>query len=314
MVPLRAKRAFRIKGRVPLLSVLPLFLILFLSACHPTSFPVTSFDGCGGESLPLLNASGSPLVRVMLNGHAAAMLMDTGAGNSVVTPEAARMFGLEATGGKTGTQGVGGEIQTPLVRARRLELGDRAMTDVIFAEAPLPVRQFDGLTFAGLLGADVFGDRDVLLDLPHRRIVLLPATSSCSVSAKSSERIPFVTTAAGGIAFVGRLGGKPVMLLLDSGSNRTSVPLKVAEYAGADGKAIVSGEDLGGRGIGSAFIHAWRHRFSSLQIGRRVYSDADLIVEPLKTPFVLLGADFLQHTALLVSYRRQTITLMEDRN
>ncbi|WP_242010080.1 retroviral-like aspartic protease family protein [Acetobacter conturbans] len=243
------------------------------------------------------------------------MLVDTGAENSLVTPAAVKEFGLEATSATVRMKGVGGFVQTPVITADTLELEGAVASNVIFVEADLPPVMMAGMPLAGLFGADFLSGYDVLFDLPAREITLfrLKGCSAGSLGWKEPfERIPFAENYPVRVTLPAKLNGKAIDLMLDSGSNRTTVLVEQAREAGVRRSMLAQDENLGSTGVDGVHLDAWRHRFASLQIGADVYLNDELIVAPLETSYALLGADFLWRRPVWVSYRDQTVLLFQE--
>lgn len=275
-------------------------LLIPLVACTrsiPSSFCPQSFS----EVLPVLPDTEFPVVKVRLNGHAAAMLVDTGAGRSVITPEAAKEFGLSETGQSLTMHAVGSDIATPIVRVSSLQLGRLKALEATFLLAKIPVGSVAGLPVAGLFGADFLSGYDVLFDLPHHRMALISGNACIPDNVPPADRMAFPADPAARIFLQIRLENRPLMAVLDSGSNRTTIPVSLA---GVQGASLEKDDNVGARGPDGQYLDAWLHRFRTVQIGASIDRDIELAIAPMRVPYALLGADFLRRRIMLISYRR----------
>ncbi|MFT8718849.1 retropepsin-like aspartic protease [Acetobacter sp.] len=293
-------------------SLVSLGTLLVLSAC--ASGPQTCQLSRIGPLSVLNDKNGSPLISVMLNGNPAVMMVDTGAENSLVTPDAVENFNLETTTRTVTTRGVGGAVRTPVISADTLKIGDAVASQVVFIEADMPSARKYGVPVAGLFGADFLSGYDVLFDLPKRQITLF-RLEGCSTAnldwQEPFERLPFVEPSPVRVTLPAKLNGKSIDLMLDSGSNKTTVLMEQAREAGVRRDALEQDENLGSTGLDGTHLDAWSHRFDSLEIGPDLYRDPELIVAPLETYYALLGADFLWHMPMWISYREQAVLLFK---
>ncbi|MFT8896217.1 MAG: retroviral-like aspartic protease family protein [Acetobacter sp.] len=280
-------------------------LLIPLAGCA-RSIPSYSCPNSSFEELPFLPDTEFPVVQVRLNGHAAAMLVDTGAGRSVITPQAAEEFGLSETGQSLTMHAVGSDVATPIVRVVTLQLGHLKAVEPTFLLAAIPVRSVGGLPVAGLFGADFLSGYDVLFDLPHHRMVLISGNACIPNNVPPADRMAFP---AARVLLPIRLDDRPLMAVLDSGSNRTTIPVSLA---GVQDALLEKDENVGTRGPDGQHLDAWLHRFGAIQIGTSINRDIELAIAPIRTPYALLGADFLRHRIVLISYRRGMAYLLAE--
>jgi clan AA aspartic protease (TIGR02281 family) len=99
------------------------------------------------------------------------MLLDTGAGITLLSGEMAERLGLETdTSELKSLQTIGQEIEAPLTRLEMIELGGLSKKDF-----PIAVSDFDVAdgSFDGILGMDFLGEYDMYIDNQSNSLILL---------------------------------------------------------------------------------------------------------------------------------------------
>jgi hypothetical protein len=208
------------------------------------------------------------LARADIDGHAATVIVDTGGAN-VLTPEAARRFGLAAAG-KLAGRGVGSaRVDVALAPARRLRLGDLDYRDPTFYVMDLGrLAEFEGEPIDGIVGHEMFrrfavtidyGQGELRLSTPERFVAPAGATR---LALRFSDRTPLIE---------GELDGLPVTISVDTGSRSTFTvhgPF-AREHALAEryraAPASVSGWGVGGAALGREIV-AGRLRLGNLEL------------------------------------------------
>lgn len=261
-----------------------------------------------GEIGPLkvLNSQGSPVVAVTLNGHPAAMLVDSGAQISLITTAATDKFNLTYTGHDVTMHGIGGMTHTPLVSAARLGMGAAIAQDVLFAATELQMGAIDGLPIVGLFGADFLSNYDVVFALPEKALTLYKVTNCRSeqvVPPIFRVSMPFERNAENKIILQVRLNGQPFSAMMDSGASSTTLRPSQAKRAGVSQEMLALDPGGTGHGIDGNILRSRRHRFEQLEVGPETFQNVWLTVAPIEMDEMLLGADFLRHMVIWVSYR-----------
>jgi clan AA aspartic protease (TIGR02281 family) len=125
-------------------------------------------------TVPIRNAYSAFLVPVQVNGVSATLILDTGASQTLISPQFARRAGLEVARGAPRVRGnvVGGQrVSVPLVRARSVSIGSAAVEDI-------DVGVFDALPgrpeVDGLLGASFLVHFKFTVDRKNLQLVLEP--------------------------------------------------------------------------------------------------------------------------------------------
>ena len=201
-----------------------------------------------------------------LNGKKARFLVDTG-GSNVLTPAAAKKFGIEGEGDLAG-RGVGEEsVKASLAHVDEARLGGAVLDKPVFVILDLgALRDVEGVEFDGLVGYEMFRRFGVTIDYAAHRLTLAepakfaPPADATAVPFELSDTTPLVA---------GTLDGAPVRLSIDTGS-RVSLSMHspfvrehglVAQY-GAAPEAVV-GWGVGGPSRGRPA------RFGTLKLGDR---------------------------------------------
>jgi hypothetical protein len=199
-----------------------------------------------------------------INGKPARLMVDTGASN-LLTPAAAKKFGLVAQG-KLAVSGAGEQNATlALARGKAIRLGAATLDDPVFHVVDLGnLAQIEGVPLDGLVGYEMFRRFDVRIDYANRQLTLsepeafAPPPGATVVPFDFNDTMPVIS---------GTLDGLPVRLSVDTGS-RDSLTMSspfvrahdlVAKYAAAP-EAVI------GWGVGGA-ARGRPARFGTLKLG-----------------------------------------------
>jgi len=156
-----------------------------------------------------------------VDGRPARFLVDTG-GVNLLTPAAAKKFGIEGQG-KLAGRGVGEEsVDVALAHAKEVRLGDAVLSRPVFYVMDLGrLPQVEGHESDGLVGYEMFRRFAVTIDYAKRELVLAekarfaPPAGAHVVPFELADRIPIVR---------GTLDGVPARISVDTGS-RVSLTL-----------------------------------------------------------------------------------------
>ena len=265
--------------------------------------------------LPVALADGFVEVPALVNGQSARFLLDTGAGDMLVTPEAAKRLALEPDPARaTRLLGTGGEGRAPNVWLDGVRLGDAALGWRSVPVTPLP----SPLTADGLLGAPLLATYDLDLNLVAAEVGLfqvgdcpadasllpLPFTAVPLAPAVPGSRVPAIPVVVNGVRLTA---------LLDTGARATSLTPGAAERVGAR----VLNQDAGTtRGIDGEVMRFRLAMVSTLAVGWDTQRNMQVTVAPLdiEGAEMLLGMDWLRQRRVWVSYAtgRVLIALYHD--
>ncbi len=218
----------------------------------------------GVTRVPFDLASNHIYVHGSLDGKPARFLVDTG-GSNLLTPAAARKFGIKGEG-KLGGRGVGDEmVDVAFGHAGEVRVGDAVLAKPVFLIMDLgKLPAVEGVESDGLVGYEMFRRFGVTIDYAKGELVLAepskfaPPANASAVPFVLADRIPIVQ---------GVLDGVPARISVDTGS-RVSLTLHspfarehglVAGYHAAPD--AVTGWGVGGPSRGRPA------RFGSLQLG-----------------------------------------------
>jgi predicted aspartyl protease len=292
-------------GRITLGCLVMLWPVLASAACEVRQRGIA----------PLQIVGTVVLAPVTVNGISGSFIFDTGAAQTVVTPDAVSRFGLaldEWTA--TTTRGVGGAVRRRNANPRSVELGGvplhrRSLArDATLRVATLPLATIGERQIDGLLGRDFVSLFDLDLDFSLQTVTLydvhgcagrfLPWPESfVSVTVENPSESALVVPLA--------IDGVPLRALLDSGASRSLVAasgmarLRLGlEVLRADPNEVVSG-------VGPHTVTMWQHTFHDLRIGDESFPGPVFLVAPVQLQPVsdmLLGADWLIRHRVWISY------------
>jgi predicted aspartyl protease len=160
---------------------------------------------------------GRVVVPVMVNGQGPfRFIVDTGANHSTISPRLARELGLKpAEEASIVLDGITGTAQVSFVTIDRLQAGDLTIdtTDLPVVWAPF-------LAAAdGILGAAGLSEKSLLIDFQRNQVAISRGVKA-QVRANST-RIHGLHSNSGLITLATRVGGVPVLAVIDTGAERT---------------------------------------------------------------------------------------------
>jgi predicted aspartyl protease len=267
-------------------------------------------DGGGGGGscrvatsgdLHVLNAGGSPIVKVTVNSHPVAFIIDTGAVVSSVWPQQVEKLGLQASVAPVRMMGAGGATVGGVAVADQIALGTATASNVAFVTVGEfgDGRTVEGLPVVGLFGGDFLSGYDVDYDLPAGRITLydrqgcdkdaLPTWDGRFYKVKvDHDRIDQTK-----IIVHLKLNGHPIDAYLDSGASQTLISRDDALAAGVNPSDFAADRKGTAHGIDDSKIVRFLHHFDSLELGPFQFKHPALSVG--ETGTTLFGAEFFRH-------------------
>lgn len=251
--------------------------------------------------MPILNSAGSPIVRAVINGHPVALIVDSGAQDSVIGKSYAETLGLENSGAGLVTHGVGGSDYGQVEIIRTLDLGSSKAKNV----GVVVTGVFDGsvahLPVVGLFGRDFLGNYDMLVDMPRHRVRLVDVEDCSTPTPSWAGRIhtvrvghPYGDNHRTTLDI--RLNGHPAEASLDTGAGTTLISVSAAHDAGVTQAMLNVDRVSTGYGVTHDPVRIYHHRFATLQVGDLVFTNVVLsVASGIPDGGSLLGADMLRH-------------------
>ena len=312
-----------------------LLLCLLLAGCA---------DGgsCGAPrqdaQVPLLRMGGLEVVPVAINGEPAGLAIDTGAENTVLTPQAAAALKVFTSSGRMHVSGVGGESHAQTAEINDLRIGGGQVPGATVIVSEIWKADLDEFPVYGLLGGELLVNWDLDLDAGHDRLDLYePASCTASYPAwtHGAQEIGIPRTATGAalaasdigkglqtyslytpthsgdILFTVTLDGHRLTARLDTGATHSVVRSDAVELSTAD---TANDRKLTMVGAGGLSVEGVRHRFGTLRIGDTDVRAPLIDVGDVQLPDadMLLGEDFLSRNHVYVAFHAGKLFVAPD--
>jgi predicted aspartyl protease len=271
--------------------------------------------------LPLTLWQDKLLVNVTLDGSPETMALDTGAGITVISTEAAGRLDIPHDFDHAANVGGVGGAQSTLFIAHvdRLDLGSMRFGHQALPIVDLPMRDSQRRPVAGLLGADILSRFDVDLDIPGGRLGLWQETG-CDTAPppwdETAQPAPIELDAGHHIQLPLRVDGVALNAVLDTGAGGMVLTLRAGMRAGATEDALAADPVIHGTGVNNQPWSGHMHRFHSITFADRRLSDVWTALVPGRDVArydALIGADglvgmrVLRDMRLWISYRTKRL-------
>jgi predicted aspartyl protease len=195
---------------VPVDTVLP-------EAVKPESIAPLGSDALLFASPTTRDHVGRVVVPVMVNGQGPfRFIVDTGANHSTISPRLARELGLKPSEeASIVLDGITGTAQVSFVTIDRLQAGDLTIgsTDLPVVWAPVMAGA------DGILGAAGLTEKSLLIDFQRNQVTI--ARGVKDELRTNSTRLHGLRSVPGLITLATRVGGVPVLAVIDTGAERT---------------------------------------------------------------------------------------------
>jgi len=295
-----------------LLAVLASAVALAVMAPPPAGAAVES---CAPRLRAELNVGtvGAPLVTLTINGHAAHLLLDTGAERTTLTEAAARRLGLLADFDHAQTmRGIGGNVAAGMVKPELVSAGGSKLAGVTFAVVPVHLPMIGEQQVDGLLGADMLGAYDIDLDIGHHLILLYdpPACAAPDLPwGRGYDAVEAQLSRHLHMAFPITLDGHKLTAFIDTGAQVSLIDADASSRLGVTEAALVQDEAVIMQGVSTEVITAREHRFARLGMADLVLLAPTVAVTPLKLDDadLLMGTDVLMRERIWLSYATRRI-------
>lgn len=239
-----------------------------------------------------------------INGTAAAIMLDTGATDSIITRFGADRRGLRPTATGDFGDGVGGASRLYTVPVRQFDVGP------IRSSGRGSMKMIDQggtrVDFDAIAGASFLLQADLELALADKKISFFRAENCRDAFLAywdaNAVQLPLGFTESGLPIVEIELDGLRLRALIDSGADSSNVSLEALGKLGL--KAGAAGLEVLGHasGVGGKRVATWRYRFKQFSIGHEQIRHPELIVSAALPGDLqmILGRDFLRaHRVLL---------------
>ena len=232
----------RLQGHIAALTaVLPAALVAWTAAA-------TACQVERAAQVPITLAQGFPLIPLQHRGRTWLFLLDTGAQDWLVTPEAAAAMGLSADRGRRmRVLGTDSATEAPLVMLEGMSLDGVRLLSRSVPSSSLPGLEGLDPVPAGIIGAPVLSKFDLMLDGPGRQLSLFAVTGCTAVPVPLQPpltHVPLQRAAGGEMILTISLGGTPVGAVLDTGARGTVLAQAAAAATARGGRGLRVGDDV----------------------------------------------------------------------
>lgn len=206
-----------------------LFLLLALTDCTVEGpVPGARCLAVPVARVPLDVISDVPVVTAEVNGLPVRMLLDTGAAQTVVSPQLARRLGLRPAGRAIAMEGAGGSVLATPVVLEQVRLGSSQGMRL-----PAIIERTLDLAPDGVIGVDYLSAFDIDLDMPGR-VMALYAPSQCGAPPWSGHttELPVLRNTDRQVAVPITVNGVGLLAALDTGNSVTFLTPRAAARAG----------------------------------------------------------------------------------
>jgi predicted aspartyl protease len=276
--------------------------------------------------MPVWTQDGRPVTEGSVNGSKVGILLDTGAGPSMIHRSAVEKLGLTPVD-VAGLRmfGTGGESAARAVQIDEFKFGHAVRKDwrvLVSGEGSL------GSNVAVVLGYDFFQNIDLEFDLPGGAVRFFQAEDCDNVALSYWTREPAGQVAiepGAQLELTIQVNGQPVRAQLDSGASTSVIESDLASRLGvtAQSPGVVPGGCSSG--LGRNPVESWIGQFETFTIGHELIRSPKLRFANLwkdmtyteagssttkkmeGLPAMLLGADFLRAHRVLIAHSQRKI-------
>ena len=267
-------------------------------------------------TVPLLSG-GRPLVEASINGHPVAMVIDTGAQESSVTPQTAARLKLPRDPGQPTVvvHTLAGEERSANVQLATLTLASLNFKNLRATVVAIPALA-NGLAPAGVIGVDALGQYDLELDIPRRSLTFYQTAGCTPISPPWQGAYQIVPARVQDRRFLipVKLNGHPVSAELDTGSRGETVSRATANRIGITDAELDDDPSSTPVSAGMHKYTAHRHRFQTFEVARETFHNLSFEVASFGQLGIdmLIGADYMHGRRLFISYASATLFIQKE--
>jgi predicted aspartyl protease len=290
-----------------------------------------AFAACGSApvaSLPITIVQDKLLIPASLNGSPEQLALDTGAGITVISTDAAGRLDIPHDYDRAAELGgVGGANSVLFIgQVNALDLAGVHLAHQLFPIIDLPLRTAEGTLVAGFLGADVLHQFDVDLNIPAGRLDLWKNTGCSTTTPPWQDDTPpiqFDLDAGNHILVPFKVDGVSLTAVLDTGAPWLSLTTRAAYRAGLTDDELDTDPAIHGTGVNNRNWTGHLHRFNDIQFAGASFAGLPAEIVPstgisaydgLGGADALIGLRLLRNARLWISYRSHTLYLLPSRS
>ena len=190
----------------------------------------------GYESFPFHYENNAILVEAKLNGKPAKLLVDTGAGTSLLDAPFAESVGLKVGPMDGGIYGVSGDEPAGWTPVPTLQLGEAVFRDRRILATDLKKAMPEGgrTMQNGILGADFMNKLDAVISYPERRIFLRPDESDEDARDGAEGHDYRIFKTKDGKTFRGKVVSKTPTVATIAGTNGKQLQFAIDRFVPED--------------------------------------------------------------------------------
>ncbi|WP_323992940.1 pepsin/retropepsin-like aspartic protease family protein [Nguyenibacter sp. L1] len=292
----------------------PLAFLAFSCLCHPSAAQAQDSETLGPEtvprrcvahviSVPLVSGWGSPAVPVTINGTQGVAFLGLTQENIGVFQRPGMTYPM---GRKLDVQTIAGGGHSYLTTIDSLALGrGRAGKVRGIMLGSIGDRRLDGRPVLAVLGYDILGNYDVLLDFPGQSLTLFRETGAPNCPALTrlagahAYQAPLLPNREGMDTMVQvAIGGVPVGMELEPGSNASI--LRTADATDTGVTPSMLDDDPRSRTDAGPAIIGRRHAFARYVLGG--YRGTGLLADVTPATTNILGMNFFRGRRVLFAF------------
>ena len=277
-------------------------------------------------SVPLTLWRDQLLLTVSLNGSPEIMALDTGAGTSVLSEDAAGRLNIPHDfDHHAEVRGAGGADSALFIgQLDSLDVGSAHFTRAVAPIVALPELDWNNHPLAGFLGADILSRFDVDLDIAGGQMGLWRETG-CDTEPppwdENAEAIPIELDEGHHIQIPLKVDDASLTAVLDTGAGSFVLTTRAGIRAGVTDDAMQSDPAIHGTGVNNRAWTGTLHRFHSVRFGGAQFNGVVAALIPSANVAQynsLIGADgligipLLRNMRLWISYRLHTLYMQQS--
>jgi clan AA aspartic protease (TIGR02281 family) len=302
--------------RLPVrLAVAALLSVAGCAEPRPGSEEACRLDRVGGFSATF--AQSIPMVPVQLDGAAATLVFDTGAGWTLVSAAAAERLGLLRNGAiRINTHGIGGQSVSMPGDVGQFGIGGVELPHRMVVVTPFALRGFGTQTPDGVLGLDVIANFDVEADFSTGAVTLYhsrncPAARPDWLGERGNTLVIPPEVPAGHLQVEVELDGRRMLATLDTGANQIAIDSKSARALGVTDEMLAADHTMADHGAAPEDAQVHVHRFGQLRIGRDVIKAPPIVVVdlPQGAGEMLIGMSYLRNRMWFLSMSSRRVNI-----